>query len=369
MCLFEKKLSLPRISIAATMNKNWKLGSVLFGQAVFSVFFLEYFTRNSFLRPSVNANTEYCLALMIVFALLLNFWSLRLLSQKKNTMFLYLLFSSMEIVITALIEYILTIDVNLSGFPDNFIVLHETHIKKHLFLNLLFRNCGLFCFAGLVSDNLRLRIQIHDKERTMYLKAQQLEVQQILEKESVLLSEDKICYITQNQNYNTFVTTEGKKYTKRGTLNDIYDLLGENHYVKISRSTIVRLKCIDSIHNDIIELNMYQNTEDPHLQISPSFSSTAVPRITKFLKERDYERSVSETSEPKPNHILQKLPRKAQDIRHYIANHPNCKLNDIVSGTQIPKSTITRYLKEMQDKGLIEYTGSKKTGGYRVTEC
>ena len=368
MCLSEKKLSLLRISIAATMNNNWKLGSVLFGQAVFSVLFLEYFTRNSFLRPSVNATTEYCLALMIVFALLLNFWSLRLLSQKKNTLFLYLLFSSMEIVITALIEYILTIDVKLSGFPDNFIALHETQIKKHLFLNLLFRNCGLFCFAGLVSDNLRLRLQVQDKERTMYLKAQQLEVQQILDKESVLLSEDKICYITQNQNYNTFVTTEGKKYTKRGTLNDIYDLLGENHYVKISRSTIVRLKCINSIHNDIIELNMDQNTEAPHLQISPSFSSTAVPRITEFLKERNYEQSVSETSEPKPNHILQELPRKAQDIRLYIANHPNCKLSDIVSGTQIPKSTVTRYLKEMQDKGLIEYTGSKKTGGYRVKE-
>ena len=168
MCLSEKKLSLLRISIAATMNNNWKLGSVLFGQAVFSVLFLEYFTRNSFLRPSVNATTEYCLALMIVFALLLNFWSLRLLSQKKNTLFLYLLFSSMEIVITALIEYILTIDVNLSGFPDNFIALHETQIKKHLFLNLLFRNCGLFCFAGLVSDNLRLRLQVQDKERTMY---------------------------------------------------------------------------------------------------------------------------------------------------------------------------------------------------------
>ena len=363
----KKNLSLPQISIAATMNNNRKLVSVLFGQAVFSAFFFVYFTKNSFLRPSVNANTEYCIALMIVFALLLNFWSLRLLSQKKNTMVLYLLFSSLEIVITALIEYILTIDVKLSGFPDNFIVLHETHIKRQLFLNLLFRNCGLFCFAGLVSDNLRLRLHIHDKERTIYLKTQQLEVQQFLEKESVLLSEDKICYITQNQNYNTFVTTEGK-YTKRGTLNDIYDLLGENHYVKISRSTIVQLKFINSIHNDIIELNMNQNTEDSHLQISPSFSSTAVPRITEFLKEREYERSVSETSEPKPNHILQKLPRKAQDIHRYIANHPNCKLNDIVSGTQIPKSTITRYLKEMQDEGLIQYSGSKKTGGYRVVE-
>ena len=366
--ILEKNLSLPHISIAATMNNKWKLGYTLLGQAVFSAFFFEYFTKNSFLRPSINANTEYCIALMLVFAMLLNFWSLRLLSRKKNTMFLYLLFSSMEIVITVLIEYILTINVKLSGFPDNFIFLHETQIKTQLFLNLLFRDCGLLCFAGLVSDNFRLRLQIHDKEKKLYMKTRQLEVQQLLEKESVLLNEDEICYITQNQNYNTFVTTEGTKYTKRGTLNDLQDLLGENHYVRISRSTIVRLKCINSIQNDTVELNMDQNTEDTQLKISPSFSSTAVPRITEFLKEREYERPVSETSEPRPNNVLQTLPRKTQDIHHYIANNSNCKLNDIVSGTQIPKSTITRYLKEMQDEGLIEYVGSKKTGGYRVVD-
>ena len=303
--ILEKNLSLPHISIAATMNNKRKLGYTLLGQAVLSAFFFEYFTKNSFLRPSINANTEYCIALMLVFAMLLNFWSLRLLSRKKNTMFLYLLFSSMEIVITVLIEYILTINVKLSGFPDNFILLHETQIKTQLFLNLLFRDCGLLCFAGLVSDNFRLRLQIHDKEKKLYMKTRQLEVQQLLEKESVLLNEDEICYITQNQNYNTFVTTEGTKYTKRGTLNVLQDLLGENHYVRISRSTIVRLKCINSIQNDTVELNMDQNTEDTQLKISPSFSSTAVPRITEFLKEREYERPVSETSEPRPNNVLQ----------------------------------------------------------------
>ena len=350
------------------MNNKWKLGGVLIGQLVFSIFFFKYFIKNSFLRPSVNATMEYCLALMLIFAMVVNFWLLHILSRKKNAMSLYLCFSAMEVVIAALVEYILTIDVKLSVLPSNILAAHEMRIKKQFFLNLLFRNCGLLCFVGLISDNLRLRLQIHDKERKMYMKTRQLEVQQLLEKTSVLLNEDDICYITQNQNYNTFVTTEGTKYTKRGTLNDLHDLLGENNYVRISKSTIIRLNCINSIHNDIVSLNLDQNTEDPHLRISPSFSSSAVPRITDFLKERKYERSVSETSEPRPNNILQTLPRKAQSIYYYIANHSNCKLNDIVSGTYIPKSTITRYLKEMQDEGLIEYTGSKKTGGYRVVE-
>ena len=60
------------------------------------------------------------------------------------------------------------------------------------------------------------------------------------------------------------------------------------------------------------------------------------------------------------------MPQKAQQIHHYIAYHPNCKLNDIVTETHIPKSTTTRYIKEMQDEGLIEYTGSKRTGGYKI---
>ena len=143
----------------------------------------------------------------------------------------------MEVIITALIEYILTIEAKLSVVPNEMIAVYGSLIKKRFFFNLLLRNSGLLCFVGLVSDNFRLRIKIlQDKERQLFREKHKLEVQQFFDKSSILLDEDEICYITQNQNYNTFVTVSGAKYTKRGTLNNLQDLLGENNYVTISRS-------------------------------------------------------------------------------------------------------------------------------------
>lgn len=348
------------------MNNKWKLVGVLVGQLVFSVLFFEYFTKNSFLRPSVEANAEYCIALMLIFAMFANFWIIHFLSRKKNTILLYLLFSAMEVIVTALIEYFLTIDVKLSVVPDELMAVLGIRIKKRFFLNLLLRNCGLLCFVALISDNLRLRVQLRDNERQLYREKHQLEVQQIVDKTTVLLNEDDICYIIQNQNYNTFVTSCGTKYTKRGTLNNIQDLLGEKNYVKISRSVIIRLKYVKSVHNNIIELLMDDNVKDFHLTISTSYMSTALPTIEDFLRKREQEQTDPETTGTKTYNHLSTLPIKAQNIHHYIAHHPNCKLNNIVTDTHIPKSTTTRYLKEMQDEGLVEYVGSKRTGGYRV---
>ena len=346
--------------ILREMDNKRKLFGVLGGQLVFFVFFFEYFTKNSFLRPSVNDKTEFCIALMLILAMFANYWLLLLLFRKKNTMFLYLLFSGMEVIITALIEYILTIEAKLSVVPNEMIAVYGSLIKKRFFFNLLLRNSGLLCFVGLVSDNFRLRIKIlQDKERQLFREKHKLEVQQFFDKSSILLDEDEICYITQNQNYNTFVTVSGAKYTKRGTLNNLQDLLGENNYVKISRSVIVRLKYVKSVSNNNVELLMGDNMEDFLLPVSTSYISTAIPTIEDFLKKK-------KLNQTEFDFILTTMPQKAQQIHHYIAYHPNCKLNDIVTETHIPKSTTTRYIKEMQDEGLIEYTGSKRTGGYKI---
>ena len=66
---------------------------------------------------------------------------------------------------------------------------------------------------------------------------------------------------------------------------------------------------------------------------------------------------------------LATLFRKYPNLRpvySYIQRHPVCKANDISSKLSIPIGTLTRILKQLKDEGLIEYIGSKKTGGYQV---
>ena len=55
-------------------------------------------------------------------------------------------------------------------------------------------------------------------------------------------------------------------------------------------------------------------------------------------------------------------------LLEYIRKHPNCSATDIKKNRRISQSTVNRILAQLKKEGLIEYVGSKKTGGYKVVE-
>ena len=57
---------------------------------------------------------------------------------------------------------------------------------------------------------------------------------------------------------------------------------------------------------------------------------------------------------------------KINEVLSYIEKHSNCNSADIIAETKFSLSTVERCLLELKKKGLIEHTGSKKTGGYRI---
>ena len=59
---------------------------------------------------------------------------------------------------------------------------------------------------------------------------------------------------------------------------------------------------------------------------------------------------------------------KLDAVLNYIREHPGCRSTELISHTSYPKTTLDRCLYELKKRGLVEYTGSKKTGGYRVVE-
>ena len=65
---------------------------------------------------------------------------------------------------------------------------------------------------------------------------------------------------------------------------------------------------------------------------------------------------------------LIKQNQYVRPIHSFIRKYPGCKASDIAAKVKISQSTVNRILKQLKAEGLIEYTGSKKTGGYRVKE-
>jgi predicted HTH transcriptional regulator len=55
-----------------------------------------------------------------------------------------------------------------------------------------------------------------------------------------------------------------------------------------------------------------------------------------------------------------------EKILQVISGNPNVKLDEIVEQTAIPKRTVSREMKKMQETGLIRRVGSNKTGSWEV---
>lgn len=57
---------------------------------------------------------------------------------------------------------------------------------------------------------------------------------------------------------------------------------------------------------------------------------------------------------------------KLDAVLNYIKEHPGCRSTELISHTSYSQTTMDRCLFELKKKGLIEYTGSKKRGGYHL---
>ena len=77
-------------------------------------------------------------------------------------------------------------------------------------------------------------------------------------------------------------------------------------------------------------------------------------------------------SDPKHPHTktkgLSKKELQIQSSIDYISEHPLCPASDIQKYRRVSTATVNRILAQLKRENLIEYVGSKKTGGYRVVE-
>ncbi|MBR6174062.1 MAG: MarR family transcriptional regulator [Bacteroidales bacterium] len=60
--------------------------------------------------------------------------------------------------------------------------------------------------------------------------------------------------------------------------------------------------------------------------------------------------------------------QSSQMVLSFISEHPDCKGSDIADHLHVSLSTVNRILAQLKAEGLVEYVGSKKTGGYQAVE-
>ena len=341
---------------------------------MFFALFFWYFLQYNFLRPYTGTWVECLIASILIVIMTTNFWIVYPYIIKKHTYFVYLFVSLFESLVINVIEYLVTYQSSLAIYGDIIQqVEHSTMFLLPMYFNTFLRDFALLVFVGLVADNIQLSERQIENDQELLRSKNQLMVRD--EGKTCVIDMAPIYLCRQEKNYAILYSINGRRYKKRISLKNLEDLLKAQQFIRISKSDIIRLSSIKKCENNLLILKDTVVTNTKAIAISKSFVENVVPTILQFLQnelesepvrdspleEEQQQAAVAEPDSPMLN-------PKATKIKRYVSSHRDCKLDDIVSATKIPKSTVTRYLKELQQDGLIEYVGSKKTGGYRVVE-
>ena len=325
-----------------------------------------YFTRNSILRPYAgSAVKEAICAVLLLASLYVNYF---LLYPK-----LYPKYPKMYWVTMCLVTVMVGVADIAIAYP--YIVVCNaqviqivgavTFFSTHLGL-ITGRDLALNCFLFLIRDRNRSRQSLEYETKIVYERVRMLDV---TDKESniKLLTIDDIFYCEQQRNFTAIHTVKNEIYTRLGSMKHLEQLFGDTDFIRLTPTLLMPFRYIQSCKDNLVVMRQMPWQKAPTTFPLEARTQTEVTeKIAKVLSQKEVvldENKIqdSTTARRKP---ASPAGEKVKEVLSYIEAHPNCNSADIVAGTDFSLSTIERCLFELKKQGLIEHTGSKKSGGY-----
>lgn len=181
---------------------------------------------------------------------------------------------------------------------------------------------------------------------------------------------DNILYCKKYGNETEIHTVDGLKYTRYCTIKYIEQHLGNKEFIRISSSVIIPFQHIASCDGKAVTLKSMPSMGTP---LSFKLDSKRAPQIAADIDEYlhgDIEKKEGiqlESEDGKGKKGASVPPKEKLDaVLNYIKEHPGCRSTELIFHTSYSQTTMDRCLFELKKKGLIEYTGSKKRGGYHL---
>ena len=208
------------------------------------------------------------------------------------------------------------------------------------------------------------------------------------EKELVTVRLEDISYCQQNENYAFMYLVDGTRVYRNCSLKSLYEQLSSSKVVRVSRKVLVFYRHIVSYDNNFVYVDVTNDGVPVGFEITDAYRQEA----SKLLKDHCMIAKKPEIAAnpevmtidmAQPSHHIQQTEKVAaqagdihrneekqtsQQVMSFIQAHPGCKGSEIEVHFRVSLSTVNRILRQLREEGLIEYTGSKKTGGYRVVK-
>ena len=185
-----------------------------------------------------------------------------------------------------------------------------------------------------------------------------------------LLTMDDIFYCEQQRNFTTIYTVQNEKYTRLGSMKHLEQLFVEEDFIRITTTLLVPFQYIQSCKDNRVVMKQMPWEEVPTTFPLEARTQTEVTeKIAKVLSQREVVLDENKIQEAPTSSTARRKPalpseEKVREVLSCIEAHPNCNTANIVAETDFSLSTVERCLAELKKRGAIQYTGSKKSGGY-----
>ena len=352
------------------MKKYLKTIVIILLNFLFCIMMFLILVRNSLLRPYAGSFVkESFSALLLIGSLYLNYFLLYPRIYQKYSYHIYWL----AVVLMSIVVGIVDLAI---AYP--FIMLRNAQVIEFVgyysfFLKALFfiigRNLALNIFPYLFREHQQLRHSLEKEVQVVYRDVRKIDV---TDKDSnvQLVSIDDIFYCEQQRNFTTIHTVQNEKYTRLGSMKHLEQLLGEEEFVRITTTLLVPFRYIHSCKDNLVMMRQMPWQRVPttfplEARMQPEVAekiSAGILRYVSAAKENGASGdTVHSAAKRKP---AQPAEEKVREVFFYIEAHPNCNTADIMAETDFSLSTVERCLAELKKRGAIQYTGSKKSGGY-----
>ena len=362
------------------MNNSFSTFGRISIHIAFCIIIIVLFGRNTIIRMPVCSEMykEYLTGFLVLALYYSNTYVLFPRLFLKGRLLIYLGTTIIALVIATSVELIM---VYPQIKPALTIVFGSTDINRVLFsywAMIFLRNSGFLLFSFALC-NIRYQTLMKEKYETYIRKKNQEVDTHIIDNTEGFINVRDILYCQQAKNVTWICLEGGVIVTRYGSLKKTKQLIGDDLTIVVSKSLFVMQEKIQSFDEKTITIWDSIKQERHSFTWSVRFYDCAIQRLKTYLQKKDVFEDVENTDSKENKSIssyewqnkkvtLLKQHRNARRVFSYIHRHPSCKANQIAAKLSISEGSLNRILAQLRKEGLIEYVGSKKTGGYHAIE-
>lgn len=352
----------------AFMKHSKKIAIVLLN-VLFSAVVLWFFARNLILHPFSGGFVKEAISgILLLGSLYFNYFVLypKLYPKYPQVYWAVVVLSAIVVgVVETALAYRFIVSRHANAIK---LVGYFEFFATHQF-EVIGRNLALNFFPFLFRDRKHYQHSLEDETKIVYERVRMLDV---ADKDSniQLLTMDDIFYCEQQRNFTTIHTVQNEKYTRLGSMKHLEQLLGEEEFVRITTTLLVPFQYIQSCKDNMVVMKQMPWQRVPTtFPLEARMQAEAAEKILAGILRYGSAASENDTQGTSVHSATRRKPalpseEKVREVLSYIEAHPNCNTADIMAETDFSLSTVERCLAELKKRGAIQYTGSKKSGGY-----